>query len=226
MTEVEEEKEGNKVFDKIGGRENFNKVLYGLANGVAGLALETFTNLKIEGKEKIPLHDKAIITTISDNVLRDMMAIVQLSGRQIHFMLDPKLIRHPVYGPILKTLGMFRSTESKEDQEPVDKVFEYLNQKNDLVAMTPPSKLDEETQIKAMASIIKFAIAGNSPIIPVAVITRKTKIFNIIDIDGLVVRVGNPLNIEKKLNRDKYRDQRYDLAEGIIKIIDALKNPE
>ena len=92
--------------------------------------------------------------------------------------------------------------------------------------MTPPSKLDEETQIKAMASIIKFAIAGNAPIIPVAVITKKTKIFNMIDVDGLVVRVGNPLNIEKKLNRDKYRDQRYDLAEGIIKIIDALKNPE
>ncbi|MBD3211404.1 MAG: hypothetical protein GF311_02260 [Candidatus Lokiarchaeota archaeon] len=221
MTEAEEK--GSDMFGKIGGRENFNKVLYGLTNGITGLALETFAGLKIEGKEKIPLHDKAILTTISDNVLRDMMAIIQLSGRQIHFMLDPKLIRHQVYGPILKTLGMFRSTESKDDQEPIDNVFEYLNQKNDLVAMTPPSKLDEETQVKAMASIIKFAIAGDAPIIPVAVVTRKTKIFNMIDIDGLVVRVGNPLNIEKKLNRDKYRDQRYELAEGIIKIIDALK---
>lgn len=224
MTEAEEK--GSDTFEKIGGRENFNKIIYGLTNGVAGLALKAFTDLKIEGKEKIPLHDKAIITTISDNVLRDMTAIIQLSGRQIHFMLDPKLIRHQIYGPVLKTLGMFRSTESKDDQEPIDKVFEYLNQENDLVAMTPPSKLDEETQVKAMASIIKFAIAGNAPIIPVAVITRKTKLFNIIDTDGLVVRVGNPLEIEKKLNRDKYRDQRYELAEGIVKIINALKNRE
>lgn len=224
MTEAEEK--GSGTFEKIGGRENFNKIIYGLTNGVAGLALKAFTDLKIEGKEKIPLHDKAIITTISDNVLRDMTAIIQLSGRQIHFMLDPKLIRHQIYGPILKTLGMFRSTESKDDQEPIDKVFEYLNQKNDLVAMTPPSKLDEETQVKAMASIIKFAIAGNAPIIPVAVVTRKTKILNIINIEGLVVRVGNPLEIEKKLNRDKYRDQRYELAEGIVKIIDALKSKE
>jgi len=224
MTEAEEK--GSDTFEKIGGRENFNKIIYGLTNGVAGLALKAFTDLKIEGKEKIPLHDKAIITTISDNVLRDMTAIIQLSGRQIHFMLDPKLIRHQIYGPILKTLGMFRSTESKDDQEPIDKVFEYLNQKNDLVAMTPPSKLDEETQVKAMASIIKFAIAGNAPIIPVAVVTRKTKILNIVDIEGLVLRVGNPLEIEKKLNRDKYRDQRYELAEGIVKIIDALKSKE
>ncbi len=219
----EEEEEKKDMFEKIGGRDNFSKVLYGITKGVAGLFLDAFTNLKIKGKENIPLHDKALLTTISDNIFRDMLAIAQLSGRQIHFMLSPKLIRHQIAGPILKTLGMFRSTESKEDQEPVDQVFEFLNEKNDLVAMTPESKLDDETQLKSMAAIIKFAVAGDAPIIPLKVYTEKIRLFNIFDIDGIVVNVGTPIKVEKKLNRDKYRPQRYELAEGILKIIDSLK---
>ncbi|MBD3196368.1 MAG: hypothetical protein GF317_15020 [Candidatus Lokiarchaeota archaeon] len=221
MAEAEEKKKD--MFDVIGGRENFNKLLYGMTKGVAGLALKTITDLRIEGQENIPMHDKGIITTVSDNVIRDMLAISQLTGRQIHFMLDPKLIRHQIAGPVLKTLGMFRSTENKDDQEPIDKVFKYLNEKGDLVAMTPESKYDYETQRKTVAAIIKFAVAADAPIIPVAVDSKKNKFLGLIDVDSLTVRVGTPLNVEKKLTRDKYRDQRYELAEGILKIIDSLK---
>jgi len=219
----EEEKKGD-FFDKVGGRENFNKALYGITKGIGGLFLDAFTNLKIKGKENVPLHDKAILTTISDNIFRDMLAITQLTGRQIHFMLSPKLIRHQIAGPVLKTLGMFRSTESKEDQEPVDKVFEFLNEKNDLVAMTPESKLDDETQLKAMAAIIKFAVAGDAPIIPLKVYTEKTRLFNIFEIDGIIVHVGSPIEVDKKLNRDRHRDERYELAKGILEIINSLRN--
>jgi 1-acyl-sn-glycerol-3-phosphate acyltransferase len=223
MTESQQT-EKSDMFDKIGGRENFNKALYGLTKGIGGLFLDSFTNLEIIGKENIPLYNKAILTTISDNIYRDMLAITQLSGRQIHFMLSPKIIRHQIAGPVLKTLGMFRSTESKDDMEPINKVFEFLNEKNDLVAMTPESKLDDETQLKAMAAIIKFAVHGDSPIIPLKVYTKKTKLFNMFDIDGIVVNVGSPIEVEKKLTRDKYRDDRYELAEGILKIITSLKN--
>lgn len=222
MTETQQ-KEKSDMFKKIGGRENFNKLLYGLTKGVGGLALDAFTDLKIYGKETIPMHDKAILTTISDNIYRDLLAITQLTGRQIHFMLDPKLIRHKIAGPILKTLGMFRSTESKDDQEPIDKVFKFLNEKNDLVAMCPPSSLDEETQVKTMASIIKFAVYGDAPLIPLKVFTVKSTIFNMFDVDGIRINVGSPVPVEKKLTRDKYRDKRYELAEGLLKIIDSLK---
>ncbi|TFF99956.1 MAG: hypothetical protein EU541_03615 [Promethearchaeota archaeon] len=222
MTETQQEGKGD-MFKKIGGRENFNKALYGLTEGIGGLALDAFTDLKIFGKENIPLHDKAILTTISDNIYRDILAITQLTGRQIHFMLDPKLIRHKVAGPVLKTLGMFRSTESKDDQEPIDMVFKYLNEKNDLVAMSPPSSLDEETQVKTMASIIKFAVFGDAPLIPLKVYTEKTKIFNMLDVDGIRINVGSPVAVEKKLTRDKYRDKRYELAEGMLKIIESLR---
>ncbi len=222
MTETQQETKKDP-FGFIGGRENFNKLLYGLTKGMGGLALDAFLDLKIEGKENIPLHDKGILTTISENIYVDMLAITQLTGRQVHFMLDPKLIRHKIAGPVLKTLGMFRSTESKDDQEPIDKVFEFLNEKNDLVAMTPPSKLDEETQVKTMASIIKFAVYGDAPIIPLKVYTKKTKLLNMFGIDGIRINVGTPVKVEKKLTRDKYREKRYELAEGLLKIIDSLK---
>ena len=73
-----------------------------------------------------------------------------------------------------------------------------------------------------MAAIIKFAVAGEAPIIPIAIYTEKTKILNMFMADGLKVKVGRPLKVEKRLTREKYRSERYELAEDIINIIDSL----
>ncbi|MHA1436171.1 MAG: lysophospholipid acyltransferase family protein [Promethearchaeota archaeon] len=199
-------------------------LLYSAVKGIGGVFFKTFMNLKIEGEENIPLIGKAIITTISENAIRDMLILSQITGRKIHFMINYKLMKQKIVGPALKSLGMFRSTMNKDDQEPIDKVFEILNKKGNLVAMTPEAKYDSDIQVKSMAGIIKFAVAANAPIIPVAVYFEKTKFLNLIPIKALRVKVGNPLKIERKLNRDKYRSQRYELAKDIINIINSLKN--
>ncbi|MFX0042551.1 MAG: lysophospholipid acyltransferase family protein [Candidatus Hodarchaeota archaeon] len=220
-TPVSEEK------DKLDTKALATDFLYAAVKGIGGLFLKAFTNLNIEGDENIPTRGKAILTTVSKNIMRDMLIVSQLTGRKIHFMLDPKLMRHAIAGPVLKSLGMIRSTESKEDTEPIDKVFEILNEKGDLVAMTPEAKLDREVQIKSMAAIIKFAVAGDAPIIPVAIFTEKTKILNMFTGDGLKVKVGTPIKVEKRLTREKYRPERYELAEDIINIIESLvEHPE
>lgn len=224
MAETTQEPEAEtKGKDKLLSKELMNDVLYASVKGLSWAGLALFADLKIEGRENIPLRGKAILTTISDNALRDMAIISQVSGRRIHFMVHHKLMKHQLYGPVLKALGMFRSTYDKEDTEPIDKVFHYLNEVGDLVAMTPESKLDRETQVKAMAGIIKFAVAGMAPIIPLAIYTEKAKLFNMINAAGMRVKIGTPLKVEKHLNRDKYRDQRYELAEDIINIIESLK---
>lgn len=197
--------------------------LYGAVKGIGLAALKAFTNLRIEGEDNIPYIGKAILTTISKNVMRDMLIISQITGRKVHFMLHPKIMKHQIAGPLLKTLGMIRGTESKEDTEPIDKIFEILNEKGNLVAMTPEARFDREVQVKSMAAIIKFAVAGEAPIIPIAIFSEKTKLFNMIPAKGLVVKAGTPIKVEKRLTREKYRDQRYELAEDIINIIDSLK---
>ncbi|MFX1366145.1 MAG: lysophospholipid acyltransferase family protein [Promethearchaeota archaeon] len=213
----------NEESDKLNPKLIASDVLYGAVKGLSGLFFKAFMNLKIEGKENIPLRGKAILTTVASNIIRDMLIISQVSGRKIHFMLDPKLMKHQIAGPVLKSLGMIRGTESKDDTEPIDKIFEILNEKGDLVGMTPESRHDREVQIKSMAAIIKFAIVGQAPIIPIAIYTEKTKILNMFSGDGIKVKVGNPLIVEKRLNREKYRAERYELAEDIINIIDSLK---
>ena len=45
--------------------------------------------------------------------------------------------------------------------------------------------------------------------------------------DAIRVRVGTPLRVEKRLNREKYRNERYELAEDIINIVEKLsETPE
>lgn len=211
---------------KLNKRDLQESVLYSLAKGASGTFFKLFQNLKIEGEENVPIRGKAILTTISKNAIRDMMLISQVTGRKIHFMVNHKMMRHKVAGPVLKSLGMFRSTMNKDDQEPIDKVFELLNEKHDLVAMTPEAKHDRDVQIKSMAGIIKFAIAASTPIIPVAVFTEKAKILNFIPTKGIKIKIGTPISVAKKLNRDKFRNERYALAEDIIDIIHALKEKE
>jgi len=223
MVETLTEEKETKEKDKSGSKDLMKDILYAAVKGFGGLGLEMFADLKIEGKENVPIIGKAILTTVSDNTLRDIAIISQVSGRRIHFMVYHKLMKHQLYGPVLKSLGMFRSTLDKDDTIPIDKVFHYLNEVGDLVAMTPESKLTPEVQVKAMAGIIKFAVAVMAPIIPIAIYTEKAKILNTIDTTGIRVKIGTPLKIEKRLTREKYRNERYELAEDIINIIDSLK---
>jgi 1-acyl-sn-glycerol-3-phosphate acyltransferase len=226
MVETTQEPE-TKGREKIFSKDLMEEVLYAAVKGFSGLGLSSFTDLKIEGKENIPYRGKAIITTISDNTLRDIAIISQTTGRRVHFMVHHKMMKHQVYGPVLKALGMFRSTTDKDDTEPIDMVFKYLNEEGDLVAMTPESKLEPDIQIKALAGIIKFAVAGDSPIIPLAIYTEKTKIMGMFDAQGIRVKIGTPLKVEKRLSRAKYRDERYETAEEILRIINSLKeSPE
>ncbi|MFX1455941.1 MAG: lysophospholipid acyltransferase family protein [Promethearchaeota archaeon] len=213
----------NKVNPKVIATD----VLYGAVKGLSGLFFKAFMNLQVEGKENIPIRGKAIVTTVAHDIIRDMLILSQATGRKIHFMIDPKMMKHQILGPVLKSLGMIKGTESKEDQEPIQKLFEILNERGDLVGMTPEGKRDREMQIKQMAAIIKFAITTDSPIIPIAIAMEKAKILNMFKGDAIKIKVGTPLRIEKRLNRDKYRDERYELAEDIINIIEKLgETPE
>ncbi|MFW9897036.1 MAG: lysophospholipid acyltransferase family protein [Candidatus Thorarchaeota archaeon] len=213
----------NKVNPKVIATD----VLYGAVKGLSGLFFKALMNLQVEGKENIPIRGKAIVTTVAHDIIRDMLILSQATGRKIHFMIDPKMMKHQILGPILKSLGMIKGTESKEDQEPIQKLFEILNERGDLVGMTPEGKRDREMQIKQMAAIIKFAITTDSPIIPIAIAMEKAKILSMFKGDAIKIKVGTPLRIEKRLNRDKYRDERYELAEDIINIIEKLgETPE
>ena len=225
MVEVEMKEEENieekPRFDK---NALIGDVLYGALKGLGLAALTSFANLRVEGEGNIPYRGKAFITTTSkdgNTVLLDMLILTQVSGRKIHFMVHPKIMANKAYGPILKQLGMIRGTRDKEDTEPIEKIFEILNDKKNLVGMTPFG--NDEIKIKSMAAIIKFAIVGEAPIIPVAIYYENIKLFKLIPSKGIVVKVGTPIKVEKRLNREKYRDERYELAEDIINIIESLK---
>ncbi len=223
MAEASTEEKKDEGKDKVGSKDLMKDLLYAVTKGLGGFGLEAFADLRIEGKENVPIRGKAILTTISENTIRDIAIISQVSGRRIHFMVHHKMMKNQAYGFVLKALGMFRSTLDKDDTVPIDKVFHYLNEAGDLVAMTPESRLTPEIQIKAMAGIIKFAVAAMAPIIPIAIYTEKARILNTIETTGIRVKVGTPLKVEKRLTREKYRAERYELAEDIIKIIDSLK---
>ncbi|MBN1803181.1 MAG: hypothetical protein JW891_16845 [Candidatus Lokiarchaeota archaeon] len=216
ISEASEEKKSD------GRMEVAKDLFYAAFKTMSRFGLKAITNLEIEGNENVPLRSKGILLTISDSSTRDMFVISQVSARKIHFMVSPKMMKHQIAGPLLQALGMFRSTTSKDDTEPIENYFKYLGE-GDLIAMTPESRFDRDVQIKSVAGIVKFAAMGKAPIIPLAVCKTKTKLFDVISVDGLKVRVGAPIECDKKLSREKFRAKRYELAEDIVNIVDTLK---
>lgn len=198
-------------------------LLYNTVKNLGGAALKLVNNLEIVGRDNVPHVGKAILTTISADPMRDMLAISQVSGRKIHFMVDPKLMAQPIAGPLLKTVGMFRSTTSKDDMEPINNVFEILNEKGDLVAMTPEERLGREIHVKSMASIIKFAVSTGATLVPLGIATTHKKLLGLFLVPRLKVLVGEPIALDKKITRGRNRDKRYAKAAEIVDAIMVLR---
>ncbi len=56
----------------------------------------------------------------------------------------------------------------------------------------------------------------------ITITSQSTKILNLVKVDGLKVKIGTPLQVEKRLTREKYCAERYKLAERIINIKDSF----
>ncbi len=202
------------IFEKI------DEMFYSGVKTVAGLGIQNILDYKVDGKDNIPIVGKAILVTIADNVIADMAVVMQLTDRPVHFMMSPKLFETPVLSSVLDGLGMYRSTKDRDDMEPVTKTMHYLNEEAALVAMTPEAKAEPEVQVKTLASIIKFAIAGSAPIIPIAIKGTKSLGWK----KPLSVKVGVPIPIPADLNREKKRDERYAKAKEIVDLINSMKD--
>lgn len=200
--------------------EKADEMFYSGVKVIAGLGIQNILEYKVDGKDNIPIVGKAILVTIADNVIADMAVVMHLSERPVHFMMSPKIFETPVLSSVLDGLGMYRSTKDKDDMEPVEKTMHYLNEEAALVAMTPEAKLEPEMQVKTLASIIKFAIAGNAPIIPIAIKGTKSLGWK----KPLSVKVGAPIPIPADLNREKKRDERYAKAKEIVDLINSMKD--
>jgi len=64
IPEIKEE--GDKLNPKVIAFD----MLYGAVKGLSGLFFKAFMDLKIEGQENIPLRGKAILTSITPNIIQ------------------------------------------------------------------------------------------------------------------------------------------------------------
>ncbi|GAB4326763.1 MAG: hypothetical protein Kow0069_33440 [Promethearchaeota archaeon] len=207
------------------GKNPVGELLYGAVKALGGTALKFVNKLRVEGEENVPAMGKAILFTVSENPLRDMVAIAQVTGRKVQFMVNPKLMKTPVVGPLLKTLGMFRSTTSKDDTEPVQMVFKILNEDGNLVAMTPEARLGREVVIKSVAAILKFAVATGAPVVPLAISTEHEPLLGgLLSVPRYRIVIGEPVQVPKKFNRDKFREERYQRAEELVDLVEGLRS--
>ena len=66
MVEESTEEKKTEENNKLNSKDLMKDILYAAVKGFGGFGLEAFADLKIEGKENVPIRGKAILTTISN----------------------------------------------------------------------------------------------------------------------------------------------------------------
>ncbi len=182
------------------------KLLDGLKN--------TFVPMKIDGAENVPAFKPAIISSVVSTPVELGLAVA-LTPRKVHMMVPAKMFNTPGLKPILESVGAYRSTESQDDMEPVQRTVEFLTKDKDLVAMIPIDNGDREASVKQMAGILKFCAGVPCPLVPFASTSlNKFKLGKTISI-----KVLDPVEVKSNIKRD----ERYELAGKIVDSIMAEK---
>jgi 1-acyl-sn-glycerol-3-phosphate acyltransferase len=178
------------------------------------LLKSTFVPMKIDGIENIPEFKPAILCSIVEQPIELFLAS-GLTPRKVHFMVPAKMFSTPGLEPLLEAIGAYRSTESQDDMEPVQRTIQFLNTDKDLVAMIPLDTGDPERVLKSVAGVLKFAAGIPCPIVPFA--TTSLKGFKLGGSIG--IKVGLPIEVPSNIKKDA----RYEMAQQLVDQIAAMK---
>jgi 1-acyl-sn-glycerol-3-phosphate acyltransferase len=219
-----EKKEGNPLLgmvDKVleGARKFLaDQKMLKMADELTYLALRkgidalkaTFVPMKIDGQENVPEFKPAIICSIVEQPMELFLA-TSLTPRKVHFMVPVKMFKTPGLKPLLDAIGAFRSTESQDDMEPIQKTIEFLNKDKDLVAMIPLDSGEREKLDKSISGVLKFAAGIPCPVIIYAATPLKSFKLG----KSIHFKVAPPITVKANIKRE----ERHELA---IKIVDQI----
>jgi 1-acyl-sn-glycerol-3-phosphate acyltransferase len=225
---TKEKKEGNPLLgmvDKVleGARKFLaDQKMLKMADELTYLALRkgidalkaTFVPMKIDGQENVPEFKPAIICSIVEQPMELFLA-TSLTPRKVHFMVPVKMFKTPGLKPLLDAIGAFRSTESQDDMEPIQKTIEFLNQDKDLVAMIPLDSGEREKLDKSISGVLKFAAGIPCPVIIYAATPLKSFKLG----KSIHFKVAEPITVKANIKRE----ERHTLAIQIVDKILAMK---
>ena len=162
-----------KVLEAIGLGFALRRGTWQVATAILRQVLKSVFNLKIQGRENIPVSNAAIICTKNSSGVYPLLAcaaVTESQNRTLFQAFDIEFFKIPGIRSLLNTIESIEITNGEISEPNRDLIAKKLAD-GDLVGMTLENvkRADDSEQIVLNKSMIEIAVQANVPIIPIAI---------------------------------------------------------
>ncbi len=151
------------------------RILYNFIQILIRIILIPPFRLKVEGMERIPGNGGAIIAANHISAL-DPVLVVGVLKRNIHFMAKKELFAYPIFGYLMRKLGMIPVDRKGVDRTAMKTAIKYV-QNGDLVGIFPEGTRNKaRVRTKAHGGVALLSLKTGAPVIPMGIIGTATPI--------------------------------------------------
>lgn len=187
-------------------------ILYKSAALLFRLFFKIFCRWEIRGRENIPETGRLVIMANHITYL-DPPIIGALIKRRTHFMAKKELFRVPVLGYLLKKIGQIPVKRGSPDRSALKQALAILEEEKVLGIFPEGTTRGPKDKLgRAKSGSILIPIEGKSPILPVGIKFKGTK---------LKVSIGKVFYMDKYYDRKLTREERIEAGEYIMSKIQA-----
>lgn len=193
------------------------KLMYWAGYLIFKLYFKLIHRWKVKGKKYRPGGGPLIIMSNHISYF-DPPIIGSAMNRQIYFMAKEELFNNPIFGWVLRKIGVFSIKRGKPDRKAIKRAFKILNE-GKVLGLFPEGTRHSQGQLgKARAGAIMIALKTEAPILPVG-------IKNVNNNKKFKVSIGKPFTLEEYYNQKNSRQERKEVGEYIMdKIKSELDN--
>ena len=162
-----------------------------------------YPRIEVEGRDRIPADGAVLFVANHPNSLMDPALIGFVAQRPVHFFAKAPLFDVPVFGALMRALGMVPAYRGQDDKAQVRKNLETLDvgaahlRRGEAVGIFPEGKThdrDGVEQVRTGAARIAWAAAqgnGRVWVVPLGLNFERKERFR----SSVWVRVGEPLEV-------------------------------
>ncbi|MBP7564777.1 MAG: 1-acyl-sn-glycerol-3-phosphate acyltransferase, partial [Burkholderiaceae bacterium] len=168
---------------------------------VAWIASRFVYRFKVSGDEHIPTEGAAVLACNHVSFV-DAILLMAASPRPIYFLMDHRIFRHPLLGPLFRLARAIPIAPQKEDADAYEAAFERAAQvleAGDLLAIFPEGAITRDGQLQpfkgGIAKILERARADglDVPVVPMALTNLWGSFFSRIEVrEGQNVAMVRP----------------------------------
>jgi 1-acyl-sn-glycerol-3-phosphate acyltransferase len=189
-----------------------DKFMYWIGYLICKLYFMLIHRWKVKGKKHRPAGGPLIIMSNHISYF-DPPIIGSAMNRQVYFMAKEELFNNPIFGWVLKKIGVFPIKRGKPDRKAIRKAFKILEE-NKVLGLFPEGTRHKSGDLgPAQSGSILLALKSKAPILPVAIKYKNDKF------KKTQVSIGKPFTLNQYYNNKLDQKQKQEVGKIMMRKI-------